>query len=146
MVENWIIPCNIKFFDVTEHFKKSDKVVWKNSFTIKKGDNVYIYLGAPMGEIRYKCTVIEDSVDDSLLQENAYAIVTKESHNYFSKKTKYVQLQLVGEYPSKSLTLEKLKEHGLGQVQIQARVPRMLRLLLESADKELLMEVLNNGN
>lgn len=45
MLEKWIIPCNVKRFNVIEHFKNNDTVVWKNSFTIHAGDIVYIYLG-----------------------------------------------------------------------------------------------------
>ena len=50
MAENWIIPCNVKVFDVISHFKENKQVVWKNSFTIRKGDVAYIYLGRPYGE------------------------------------------------------------------------------------------------
>ena len=46
MIETWIVPCNIKHFDLISHFESSDTVVWKNSFTIKQGDIVYIYIGA----------------------------------------------------------------------------------------------------
>ena len=138
MLEKWIIPCNVKRFDVIEHFQSTDTVVWKNAFTIKKGDVVYIYLGAPYGEIRYRCVVISDSVDDELLQANQYAIQEKPSNNYFSKKIKYVQLKLDGEFSEGVLTLSKLKSHGLGQVQIQARVDRNLRAYIENIEATLL--------
>lgn len=58
MAEKWIIPCNIKVYDVIEHFKSSKRIVWKNSFTIHPGDVAYLYLSAPFSEIRYKCLVI----------------------------------------------------------------------------------------
>ena len=93
MIECWVVPCNIKHFDLVSHFEKSDTVVWKNSFTIKQGDTVYIYIGSPISEIRYRCTVISDSVTDEVLAENRYAIVEKTGNNYFSKKVKYVQLR-----------------------------------------------------
>ena len=67
MIENWIVPCNTKHFDVVDHFRKNDTVIWKNSFTIKKCDNVYIYLSLPYGEIKFRCTVISDSVSNELL-------------------------------------------------------------------------------
>ena len=74
MTENWIIPCNIRFFDLIKHFEKNKRVVWKNAFTIRKGDTAYIYIGRPYGEIRYKCRVINDQVDEQMLLANSYAI------------------------------------------------------------------------
>ena len=119
MIEKWIIPCNVRFFDLPSHFITNKTVVWKNAFTIKKDDIAYIYIGRPYGEIKYKCHVINDQVDEQLLKENSYAIPQKKSHNYFSKKEKYIQLELVQEYPEGTFLLENLREHGLGQVQIQ---------------------------
>lgn len=137
MAENWIIPCNVKFFDVIAHFKENNRVVWKNSFTIRKGDTAYLYLSSPYGEIRYKCIVVNDKVDDELLSANSYAIPEKKSNNYFSKKEKYIELEYVCEFPAGTFTLPKLKEHGLGQVQIQARTDRKLQQYIDSCEKSL---------
>lgn len=137
MLEKWIIPCKISHFNVIEHFKENDIVVWKNAFTIKTGDEVYIYVGAPYGEIRYKCEVLEEVTNEAELQEHKYAIVTQKSNNYFSKKIKYVKMKLIMEYPEKYLSLAELKEHGLGQVQLQARVPRQLSPYLREKERKL---------
>ena len=136
MRDNWIVPCNLKYFDVIEHFKNCEYVIWKNSFTIRKGDIVYIYIGAPIGEIRYKCEVVSDEIDQELLNSNSYAIVKKESNNYFSKKIKYIQLKLIKEYTPGTFKLQELREHGLGQVQIQARTDRRLQSYISSIDEK----------
>ena len=135
--EKWIIPCNTKHFDVTQHFSTTDTVVWNNSFTIKKNDTVYIYLSAPYSQILYRCKVIQDTVEEKTLQNNSYAIPAKKSHNYFSKKEKYIILRLERVYPKGLLTLQELKKHGLGQVQIQARPDRQLRAFLSKIDEEI---------
>ena len=137
MAENWVIPCNVRFFDLIEHFKTNTKVVWRNAFTIRKGDIAYIYIGRPYGEIRYKCRVINDQVDDELLQANKYAIPAKKSNNYFSKKEKYIEMEFVCEYPEGTFSLERLREHGLGQVQIQARTDRRLQAYLTEVESSL---------
>ena len=134
MIETWIIPCNIKFFNVIDHFKTSKTIVWQNAFSIHEGDIVYIYIGRPYSEIRYKCRVINDCVSEELLQANSYAISKIKSNNYYSKKEKYMQLECVCEYPEGFLTLEKLRDHGLGQVQIQARADRKVRAFLTDTD------------
>lgn len=137
MSENWIIPCNIKFFDLIKHFETNKTVVWRNAFTIHEGDTAYIYIGSPYSEIRYKCRVISDQVDESLLQANSYAIPAKKSNNYFSKKEKYIVMEYICEYPKSTFTLKNLREHGLGQVQIQARTDRRLQAYLTDVETQL---------
>lgn len=140
MKENWIVPCNIKVYDVISHFKKNRTIIWKNAFTIHSGDIAYLYLGSPYGEIRYKCLVISDSVSDELLQRNTYAIPAKKSNNYFSKKDKYIQMELVNEYPAGTFKLSDLRNNGLGQVQIQARTDRRLQAYIDYVEKGLIKE------
>lgn len=137
MTENWIIPCNIKFFDLPDHFKHKTTVVWRNAFAIRKGDTAYIYLGRPYCEIRYKCLVINDQVDDILLQANPYAIPSKKTISDSSKAARYIEMEYVCEYPEGTFTLEKLREHGLGQVQIQARTDRRLQAYLNTIELQL---------
>lgn len=133
MDEKWIIPCNLNHFDIEKHFSQTKRVVWRNPFTIKMGDFAYIYLTAPISAIVFRCRVISDKVSDEDLQNNQYAIPKKRSHNYFSKKTKYIIMELDRVYPKGMLTLDKLRLHGLRQVQIQARANRHLfQYLLES--------------
>lgn len=140
-MENWIIPCNIKQFNIIDHFKNNDYVVWKNSFTIMAGDIVYIYIGAPFGELKFKCEVLSNEVDEQELKVNSYAIVERKSNNFFSKKIKYIRMKKVCEYQEGTFKLSNLKEHGLGQVQIQARTDRRLQayinLIEESRENNL---------
>lgn len=140
MAENWIVPCNVKFYDIIGHFKLKKTVVWKNSFTIRKDDIVYLYLASPYGEIKYKCIVIDDNVDEKTLSDNAYAIPEKKSNNYFSKKEKYMQIELIEEFPSGIFTLKTLKEYGLGQVQIQARTDRRLQKFIDEVEADLIKQ------
>ena len=138
MAEHWIIPCNVKVFNVIEHFKDKKTVVWKNSFTMKKGDIAYIYLGSPYSEIRYKCEVINDEIDEQILSLNAYAIPAKKSNNYFSKKEKYVELEYICSFPEKTFPLNDLRENGLGQVQIQARTDRRLQAYITNMEERII--------
>ena len=54
-----------------------------------------------------------------------------------SKKEKYIVLELEKEYPDNLLPLSVLKEKGLGQVQIQARVDRRLLKYIETTEEML---------
>lgn len=135
MIENWVIPYNIKVYDVNKHFKNNNTIVWRNSFTIRSGDIAYLYLGSPFSEIKYKCTVICDEVSPEILEKNSYAIPKKPSKNYFSKKDKYIILQLEREYPTGTFPLSKLREQGLGQVQLQSRLSRQLKHYISSIEE-----------
>lgn len=138
-MEKWIIPCSIKIYDVIEHFKNNRHIVWRNAFTIRPGDIAYIYVGSPYSEIKFKCRVIADvTEDEKKLQENSYAIPAKKVHNFFSKKDKYIELEYLDAFPEHKLTLAKLREHGLGQVQIQARTDRRLQAYIDSVEDELM--------
>ena len=134
-MENWIIPCSIKVYDVIEHFKTHNHIVWRNAFTIQPGDIAYIYVGSPYSEIKFKCKVVSDVIDDETLQANAYAIPKRKVHSFFSKKDKYIELEYISSFPDRALPLNDLREHGLGQVQIQARIDRKLQAYIDSVEE-----------
>ena len=137
MKEYWLVPCNVKKFNIIEHLKTNPVIIWKNSFSIQEGDIAYIYLSAPYGEIKFKCEVISTSVSDKELLDNPYAIVTQPSNNYFSKKVKYMKLRFLKEFPKDTFKYESLKSHGLGQVQIQARLDYELRAYVENVENKI---------
>ena len=134
MADTWIIPCNTKYFDIAEHFRTKNEVIWRNYFTIKTNDIVYVYIGGDTRQIKYRCVAIESSVDDTVLAENTYAIRQKKINNYFSKKEKYMRLRLEYTYPDGALTYEQLKDNGLGQVKLQARPDRHVRQYIDSVN------------
>lgn len=133
MSENWIVPCSVKFFDVVKHFEENNTIVWRKVSALKKGDTAYIYIGAPYSEIKYKCHIIDDDVDKKILQSNEYAIRKTES----GKRQKYIMMELDHIYDDGELSLDKLRENGLGQTQIQARTDRRLQAFISDVDERL---------
>ncbi len=133
MSENWIVPCSVKFFDVVKHFEENDTIVWRKVSALKKGDTAYIYIGAPYSEIKYKCHIVDDDVDEKTLQSNEYAIRKTES----GKRQKYIKMKLDHVYDDGELSLDKLRANGLGQTQIQARTDRRLQAFISNVDRGL---------
>ena len=133
MSENWIVPCNVKFYDVVSHLEKNKSIVWRKVSAIKKGDTVYLYISAPYSEIKFRCNVVNDNVDEETIELNAYAI--KKTEGY--RKPRYIQLELEYVYPSGELSLEKLRSHGLGQTQTQARTDRKLQAFIDKVNESL---------
>lgn len=138
MTETWIIPCNTRFFDVESYYRHHNEVVWKNYFTIKPGDTVYIYVGGAIRQIKYRCRVVNACIDDVTLKEHTYAVMPKKSNNFFSRREKYMLMEFEYEYPNGALLYEDLKKHGLGQVQLQARADRRVVQYIENVNEQLI--------
>ena len=137
MSEIWLVPANPKVYDVVEHFTKHETIIWRNMFSIQKGDVVYLYFGNPLRQIKYKCIVTSCEIDEKTLNENNYAVSKKKNFNYFSKKEKYIELRPILKFPDGCLTYTDLKEHGLGQVQIQARIDRRVKKYINEIEEYL---------
>lgn len=132
MLNCWIVPCNVKYFDVVTHFKKKKTVVWKNISCVQPGDTVYIYLGAPHKELRYKCVVLNDNVGTDVLLNNNYAMPRCPISSLYQVEIKYMELELVDEYPSGTFVLNDMRSNGLGQVQVQAKTSSQLQEYIDT--------------
>lgn len=60
--KEWIIPSNPKYYDSVHAFDRTDEINWKQGRGIRKGDTVYMYIGAPVSAVLYKCVVIETDI------------------------------------------------------------------------------------
>ena len=55
--KEWIIPANPKYYDIEHAFDDIKEIDWKQGAGIKKGDTVFMYVGAPVSAILFKCKV-----------------------------------------------------------------------------------------
>jgi len=62
LTTEWIVPANPKYFDVCKAFDSKDINLWKQSTSINIGDIVYIYVGAPISAIMYRCEVLKVNI------------------------------------------------------------------------------------
>ena len=60
--KEWIVPANPKYFDIVHAFDEKKEINWKQGAGIKKGDTVYMYVGAPVSAVLYKCRVTETDI------------------------------------------------------------------------------------
>lgn len=60
--KEWIIPANPKYYDIIHAFDDKDVIEWKQGSGIRTGDTVFMYVGAPVSAIMYKCTVTETDI------------------------------------------------------------------------------------
>ena len=78
----------------------------------------------------YKCEVIDKDIAFEIVKENQYAIRNKR----VSYNSSYIKLKLIKKFSDERLSLEQLKENGLGQVQMIARVCQDLEYYLDTID------------
>jgi len=134
MIENWVVPCNTKYYDVVKHLNEKDYIVWRKVSAIHKGDIVYLYIALPYQEIKFRCVVIDDDLDEKTVGENSYAI--KNTNN--GKKSHYLLLKKEYAYEDGTLRLADLKANGLGQTQTQARTDRKLQSYIDRVNETII--------
>lgn len=113
----WVIPCNIKAYDVISAFKKLTEVDWKQSKNMKSamiGDIVLIYLSRPYSCIKYVCKIKDVNNPQTTIDDSVYIV---KGDNYVDYGN-YMRLELLENIKESLLTFENLKLHGLkGNIQ-----------------------------
>lgn len=110
----WLIPANPKYYDVINCFNDKDIITWKQSNNILIGDIVFLYVGAPISSILYKCEVLKTNIPYKYKDNNL-------------SMDKVMEIKLIKRYKENEFSFTKLKEY-----KVTAREPRSLpKKLLE---------------
>ncbi|MBQ7623874.1 MAG: MmcQ/YjbR family DNA-binding protein [Clostridia bacterium] len=115
---SWIVPANPDYFDIEAAFRASRTLDWKQSSDIKPGDTVYIYVGAPVSAVRYKCAVLKTDIPYSF-------------DNGKVKMTRLMTLELQKVYPPELLPFRRLRALGVAAVRGPRTTPAGVSDLLE---------------
>ena len=121
-METWVITCNPKYYDVVGAFNALDNIHWKQSVDIKVGDIVYIYVGKPLGAIKYETKAMAVNLPNAIIDDTAYVIDAANYENY----GRYMELKLLSEFDDYLLPYNLLKDNGLKSVQGPSRVSDQL--------------------
>lgn len=112
--KEWIIPSNPEYFDIVHAFDSTDLIHWKQGQSIKAGDTVYMYVGAPVSAILYQCIVTETDIP-----------YTGKNANVNIKSLMMIRLQK--RYPPDKFTFERLKsDYGIYAVRGPRGIPENL--------------------
>lgn len=114
----WIITCNQKKYNVDGAFKKLEKLNWKQSTNVEIGDFIYIYVGAPIQAIRFKCLATMVDLEEVTIDDSEYVIDGSNYENY----VRYMELELIEKYNTPLLNRRVLLENGLKTVQGPSKV------------------------
>ena len=117
--KEWIIPSNPKYFDIVHAFDHVDEINWKQGAGIKKGDTVFMYVGAPVSAVLYQCKVTETDIPYE--HENKYITIKA-----------LMRIRLQKRYPADRFTFEVLKsEYGIYAVRGPRGIPNSLSAALK---------------
>ena len=117
--KEWLIPSNPKYFDIISSFEEADEIDWKQGKGIKTGDTVYLYVGAPISAVLYKCLVTKTDIPYDFRSDS---LTIK----------KLMRIKLLRKYPQDCFTFERLKtEFGIFAVRGPRGIPDTLSKALE---------------
>ena len=129
---NWIIPCNLRYYDVVGAFSKLKKLDWKQSAkNMAVGDYVYIYVANPIGAIRFKCLITKVNLPTIEIDDREFII---NGDNYVDYGN-HMELELVRSYEDQ-LRLDVLRELGLkGNIQGPCHMNTAILNYVEELDR-----------
>ena len=117
--KEWIIPANPKYYDIVHAFDDTDVIEWKQGNGIKKGDTVFMYVGAPVSAILYKCKVTETDIPYEYQDRNLTIKAL-------------MKIKLLKRYKQDRFTFEILKsEYGIYAVRGPRGIPNSLSASLK---------------
>ena len=109
----WIIPCDLDYYDAKGAFEKLKQVDWRQHNRFSIDDIVYIYASAPYQRIMFKTRVIDVDLSYDQVSDDKEFWRSSEDEEDAKKKRRYVRLQLIRYMDSETLNIKSLIEHGL---------------------------------
>jgi len=116
----WVVPANPKYYDVVNCFNNTNHVIWKQSSSIKVGDIVYLYVGAPYSCIMFKCKAVKTNIPYNYQDSNLTISMT-------------MDLELLETYPHDKLTFKIISDYGLTSIRGPRRMPKKLLDYIKNA-------------
>lgn len=121
--KEWLVPANPSYFDIDAAFAADDVMTWKQSSSVRPGDTVFLYVGAPVSAVRYQCRVVETDLpceyDDGRLTIR-----------------KAMKLRRLRTYAPSECPRSVLKDFGVFAVRGPRGVPTRLSTYLHQGDAE----------
>ena len=99
----WIIPVNIKYYDISDEFAESDSILWTQKASMQAGDYVAIYITAPTKAVRYLCQVLE-------------AHIPNDGYRAEASIKELMRIKPIVRFSDDYLTSDSLKDYGIKTV------------------------------
>lgn len=115
----WIIPANLKYYDIDAEFAANSIINWTQKASIKAGDYVAIYITAPTRALRYLCRVLESDIPNSGYREE-------------KSIKKLMKIELLQTFSDSQFPIAVLKECGVTNIRGPRRMTKELITLIDS--------------
>jgi len=131
---NWVIPCNLKYYDVFGAFNCFTQIQWRQvAGAIEEGDIVYIYAGKPVQAIIFKCLVVKTNIPLDEAEGDTEFDLSDELKPF----GRYMQLKLLKKYPRNALPFERIAAAGYrGNIQSQRHTGEIIQSLIDALDED----------
>ena len=116
--DEWIVPVNPKYYDITNCFNDKNEIIWKQSSDIHVGDIVYLYVANPFSKIMYKCLVKEVNIP----------------YEYKDKSismTKVMRIELLKKLDKYDYTFEYLNKLGIKMIRGPRKINKDISIKLQ---------------
>lgn len=125
----WIIPCNLKYYDVFGAFENNKVLDWKQSNpTINPGDQIFVYVGAPVQAIAFRCKVLEVNLRRHFIDDSEFSLVPEKFVNHDA----HMRLELIEKYDTSALNYAVMQEYGeKGRIMCQRRMGAILKAYID---------------
>ncbi len=118
----WFVPANPKYYDIEEAFSHQDEIYWAQSAKFEPGDIAYMYVGAPVSAILYKCVVTETFC-------GTYT-------NHKGKTCNMMKIRKLEEYDRSLLSWSVIKTTGIGTAQGTKYInPKLKELIAKTLEE-----------
>ncbi len=111
--EYWIVPANVKYYNISDCFELDDEIIWKQSSNIEVNDIVYVYAGTPYSSILYKCIAVEVNIPYEYRDKNI-------------KMNKVMRIKLIKKYNPDKYTFTYLKTLGIRAIRGPIRINKSI--------------------
>ena len=121
---SWLIPCSPDIYNAEAAFQEYGHVVWHQQCNMMPGDYAYIYVSAPVKEIRCKCLIEAVNIPFDVGEDDGYVL-----NEAFCSRTyrRYMDLKLLECYDNPLLGYHMLLMNGLnGPICSQRKAPAQL--------------------
>ncbi len=121
--KEWLIPANPKYYDIVHAFDAEEEITWKQGRGIKAGDTVFLYVGAPVSAVLFRCKVTETDIPCDYADKNLTI-------------TALMKIKLLKRYGAGQFTFDLLKEEfGIYAVRGPRGIPNSLSAALKKQEK-----------
>ncbi len=123
IITEWLIPANPKYYDVEQAFREQDEILWKQGRSIDIGHTVFLYMGAPVSSILFRCKVTAVNIPYHNTDE-------------YVRITHAMRIKRLQSYPHGEFSLTRMRSLGVYSIRSPRGLSNGLRHALAAVEQD----------